>query len=239
MNVSFDENKLLLEKYKSGDENAAELLIEKNLGLVKSIALRFTGRGQDIEDLIQIGCMGMLKAIRGYDNSFGTVFSTYAVPLITGEIKRFLRDDGLIKVGRQAKRNGYNLNKCREAFIKRHSREPTINELSQICKISLEEAIYSLEAVMPAYSLQEKISQDSNTEFIDLCSTKDEIDSLCERTALRECLNKLTEYERTLITLRYFKELTQAQTAKIMGITQVKVSRTEKKIIEKLRSQIA
>lgn len=237
MSENYDENSALLEKYKNGDETAADELIRNNLGLVKSIASRFFGRGEELEDLIQIGTLGMLKAIKGYDASFGTVFSTYAVPLITGEIRRYLRDNGLIKVSRTAKKNGYTLLREREKFISKHAREPKLSELAEICGISCEDALYALDASRPAISLSEKLSEDSDTELIDLCATSDEIDGLCEKIALKEAVSKLPEDEHKLLSLRYFKGLTQSETAKVLGITQVKVSRTEKKIIDKLRSE--
>ena len=236
MTDTYDENKALLEKYRAGDENAAEEIIRANLGLVKSIAMRFIGRGQELEDLIQIGSLGMLKAIRGYDPSFGTVFSTYAVPLITGEIRRFLRDDGLVKISRSVKKNGYVLNKAREAFIQKNAREPKLTELSEICGISDEDALYALEASRPAISLQEKLGADSDAELMDVCAAKDEIDAATEKIALHSLINKLPDEEKRLIHLRYFKGLTQSEAAKLLGITQVKVSRMEKKIINKLRT---
>ena len=235
MTQTHDDNKELLARYKSGDESAAGEIITKNYGLIKSIALRFMGRGQELEDLLQIGSVGMLKAIRGYNESFGTVFSTYAVPLITGEIRRFLRDDGLIKVGRSVKKNAYTLMREREKYISKYGKEPKLSELANICGISPEDAVYALDAAKPAVSLQEKVSEDSDTELMELCPSKDDIDALCEKTALSQVLSKLPENERELLVLRYFKGLTQAQTAKILGVTQVKVSRSEKKIINKLR----
>ena len=235
MTQTHDENKELLARYKNGDESAAGEIIAKNYGLIKSIALRFLGRGQEFEDLLQIGFVGMLKAIRGYDEKFGTVFSTYAVPLVTGEIRRFLRDDGLIKVGRNVKKNAYTLMREREKYISKYGKEPKLSELAKLCDISPEDAVYALDAAKPAVSLQEKISEDSDTELMDLCHAEDDIDALCEKTALAQVLSKLPENERELLVLRYFKGLTQAQTAKILGVTQVKVSRSEKKIINKLR----
>lgn len=238
MNKASESNAFLLEKASMGDEAAAEMLIKENLGLVRSIAKRFTGRGQELEDLIQIGSIGMLKAIRGYDKSFGTAFSTYAFPLITGEIRRFLRDDGLIKVSRETKKNGSILLKAREQYMSEHGKEPGMSELCALCGIDEEAAVYALSACSPALSLQDKITDESDTEFSEFICTNDEITLLTDKIALREALKSLPEEERTLINLRYFKGLTQSETAKILGITQVKVSRTEKKIINKLASQI-
>lgn len=238
MTGNFDKNAVLLERAAEGDESATELLVKENLGLVKSIALRFVGRGQELEDLIQIGSIGMLKAIRGYDKTFGTAFSTYAVPLITGEIKRFLRDDGLIKVSRETKKNGYILQRARQDYIAKNGNEPSLSVLSAITGISEEKAVYALEASSPAVSLQDKISVESDTEMGELIAADDEIAVLTDKIALREAVMQLDTQEQILINLRYFKGLTQAETARILGITQVKVSRTEKKIITKLAKQI-
>ncbi len=238
MSDGFDKNALLLERASNGDESATELLVKENLGLVKSIALRFVGRGQELEDLIQIGSLGMLKAIRGYDKTFGTAFSTYAVPLITGEIRRFLRDDGLIKVSRETKKNGYILLKARQEYISKNAVEPSLSVLSELTGISSEQALYALEASAPAVSLQDKISAESDTEIGDMFASDDEIEALTDKIALREAVKQLDTQEQILINLRYFKGLTQSETAKILGMTQVKVSRTEKKIINKLAKQI-
>ncbi len=237
MTGTYEENIALIEKYKNGDNDAAEQLIKLNLGLVKSIAIRFTGRGCELEDLIQIGSLGLIKAIDGFDRSFGTAFSTYAVPMITGEIKRYLRDDGLIKVSRSAKKNARLLLNERQRILAQTGREPHINELCELCGISYDDAIFALDASKPTISLQQKVHDDSETEICDLLAQDDEIDLLCEKTALRQAIKKLPENESNLLYLRYFKDLTQVQTAKILGITQVKVSRTEKKILEKLKSE--
>jgi len=238
MTDGFDKNEVLLERVSEGDEDATEMLIKENLGLVKSIALRFLGRGQELEDLIQIGSIGMLKAIRGYDKAFGTAFSTYAVPLITGEIKRFLRDDGLIKVSRETKRNGYILLRARQEYIAENAAEPSLSVLSEITGISEEQALYALEASAPTVSLQEKISAEGETEIGEMIASDDEIEALTDKIALRQAVKQLDTQEQILINLRYFKGLTQAETAKILGMNQVKVSRTEKKIITKLAKQI-
>ncbi len=238
MNDSFDKNEVLLERVSEGDESATEMLVKENFGLVKSIAVRFVGRGQELEDLIQIGSIGMLKAIRGYDKAFGTAFSTYAVPLITGEIKRFLRDDGLIKVSRETKKNGYILLRARQEYIAENATEPSLSVLSEITGISEEQALYALEASAPTVSLQEKISAEGETEIGEMIACEDEIEALTDKIALRQAVKQLDTQEQILINLRYFKGLTQAETAKILGMNQVKVSRTEKKIITKLAKQI-
>jgi len=180
----------------------------------------------------------MLKAIRGFDPSFGTVFSTYAVPLITGEIRRFLRDDGMIKVSRDVKKNGYILLRQKEEFASKNGREPRLHELESVSGLSRDEVITALEACSPTLSLQDRIGSDEDGATIaDFCADKDVINDMTEKMALRECLNSLSEEEQKLIRLRYYKGLTQMATAKILGMTQVKVSRTEKKILQKLRDK--
>ena len=233
----FDINTLLLERASQGDRKAEEELMKTNMGLVKNIAIRFVGRGQEIEDLIQIGSVGMLKAIRGYDKSFNTAFSTYAVPLITGEIKRFLRDDGLIKVSREAKRNNYILLKAKEEYIREKGTEPKLSELCEICNISKEDAVYAIEACSATLSLQEKIGDEDGLSLEDICGDSG-LGEITEKIALKQAIDMLEEKEKRLIIMRYFKGMTQTEVAKILGMTQVKVSRTEKKIILMLKNQL-
>ncbi len=208
-----------------------------NMALVRSVALRFLGRGQELEDLIQIGAIGMLKAVRGYDASYGTVFSTYAVPLIAGEIKRFLRDDGLIKVSREAKQNYRMLMRGAETLSHSLGREPHIDELCTFCGVSKEDAVYALQACSAAVSLQEKIGDEDGGCLEDLCGDSG-LGELTDKIALRQAIASLEEKERTIIYLRYYKGLTQSEIAARLGMTQVKVSRTEKKIRENIRKML-
>lgn len=238
MSNNYEQNVLLLEKCVHGDNQAIEQLITENLGLVKSIALRFLGRGQDLEDLVQIGTIGMLKAIRGFDFSYNTAFSTYAVPLITGEIKRFLRDDGIVKISRDIKRNGYIILKAKQEFINKHLREPKISELCQICNMTSDQVVTALEACMPTVSLQEKVGDnETGQEIQNLFASSDNISDTVEKIALREAMKKLPQQERQIIYLRYYKGFTQVKVAKMLGLTQVKISRCEKKILTKLRQE--
>ncbi len=233
-----EHNKALLERCISGDKKAIDSFVNDNLGLVKSIAYRFCGRGQELEDLIQIGSIGLIKAIRGFDLSYNTEFSTYAFPLITGEIKRFLRDDGLIKISREIKKNAYTLLKAKENFINENSREPKISELCDICNLTEEQVVTALDACTPTLSLQEKINEDDNSpELLSFLSDKDFISDTVDKIALKEAVGNLNDEEKALIELRYYKGFTQSQTARILGITQVKVSRFEKKILAKLRQE--
>lgn len=222
---------------KNGDKAALESLMSENAGLIKSVALRFQGRGQEAEDLIQIGSIGMMKAVRGFDESFGTAFSTYAVHMVTGELKRFLRDDGLIKISRDIKRRGYILFRAGEEFSAKHGREPKISELCELCGMTYEEVVTALEAMAPTVSLQEKLGDDDSASFEELIGD-DKSDEITDKLALGEALKNLPKEEQNLIYLRYYRGLTQSESAKRLGMTQVKVSRQEKKIIEKLRKEM-
>ncbi len=217
-----------------GNEAALCKIIESNLGLVRRIATRFLDRGIEYDDIVQIGTIGMIKAVRKFDTSFNTAFSTYAVPMIVGEIKRFLRDDGIIKISRTAKKNAQDIARFRESFINTHGHEPSIREIISELDMSEEDAVFALEASQPVCSIY-KCEDDDSPGIEEVVGQDDDIDSLCERLSLKESLEKLNEQERILIALRYFKNMTQQQTAKIMGCSQVKVSREEKRIFQKLR----
>ena len=239
--MNFTQNKELLEKSLSGDEKATSDLIEANMGLVKSIALRFCDRGVEYEDLVQIGCIGMLKAIRSFDKERGNVFSTYAVPLIIGEIRRFIRDDGLIKVSRIYKQQGALLMKEREKYLSEHGYEPKIEELAKICNLSVSEAVIALDASSPVNSFSASIGNDDGDFTLEstLATERNEIDEKIDHIALSQAIASLPPLWRQIITLRYLKEYSQQKTAEILGLTQVKISREEKKIIEALRKQLS
>lgn len=225
-----EKNRELLKRAALGDRKAEEEIIRENMGLVKSIAVRFVGRGQDIEDLIQIGSVGMLKAVRGYDESTGNAFSTYAVPMIVGEIKRFLRDDGLIKVSRDAKRNYRRLIRCKEEFVRENGYEPKMSTICDMTGITEEDAVYAMEACSGTVSLSEKIGGDDGMSVEEMCEDE-KIGDITEKIALMQAIDSLETTDRKIIIMRYFKGMTQSEVAKILGMTQVKVSRTEKKII--------
>ena len=224
----------LLEKAKAGDTLAEEKLMQDNMGLVKSVAARFLGRGADFEDLCQLGSIGMLKAIRNFDTSYGTAFSTYAVPLIIGEIKRFLRDDGMIKVSRELRQKGAFLLRKKEEFTAANGREPTVTELAAYCECSVEEAVEGLDAGNAVLSFSEPVGERA---LEDLIGT-DNIGELCEKEALRQAVLSLPKEEKQLVLLRFYRGYSQQKAGEILGMTQVKVSRTEKKILEKLRKAL-
>lgn len=230
----------LLKRIKQGDNTALDLIIDKNLGLVKKIAQRFVGRGCDYEDLIQIGVIGMIKAARSFDFGYETVFSTYAVPLIMGEIRRFLRDDGPIKIGRTTKRTGAQIMSTRESFISQHGREPKLSELEEILGISSHEIVYALEAMSGIYSLSEPIAGDDENLTLEnsIADGENAFDKITDKIALSEAIGKLPPLWREIIALRYFSDLSQSETGKRLGITQVKVSREEQKILNALKKAL-
>lgn len=225
----------LIEQAQEGDNIALDRLVEENTGLVRSIALRFMGRGVDLEDLCQIGHIGMIKAIRNFDVSRGYAFSTYAVPLIMGEIKRFLRDDGEIKVGREIKRKAAIICAAREQYIKTNESEPTVSALASICRFSQEEVVECLGAVTAPVSLSEQVGDDGKLEdFIGVDFTPE----INERIALKQAIEQLEHPMREIIYLRYFKGLTQSEVGKVLGLTQVNVSRKEAKALLLLRGEL-
>ncbi len=237
--ANFSDNLELIRLSQSGDESATEELVKLNAGLVQSIAYKFCGRGVDFEDLVQIGNIGMLKAIRSFDLERGVVFSTYAVPLIFGEIKRFLRDDGLIKICRPQKKLGAMLMRAKEQYISENGGSPRIDEIADKCGVSAEEAAAALCAVSPAISLSDPLSNDEeNFTLENTLFAQDEGEKMLERLSLSEALSKLPDLWRKIVLLRYYRDMSQQSTAEQLGLSQVKISREEKKLIEFLRKQM-
>lgn len=237
--TDYSDNISYIKRAKDGDEDATEELIRRNYALAASIAKRFCGRGVDYEDLIQLALIGMLKAIRTFDIERGTAFSTYAVPLIMGEIRKFLRDDGMIKVNRQSKRNGAILMRAREEFMGTEGREPRIEELMEITGFERDDIATALECCRPVASLSDQIGDDPALTIENTVEDTDSsIDRVFDRIALADALERLPENWRKIIVLRYFKDFSQQQTADMLGLSQVKVSREEKKIIAELRKSI-
>ncbi len=225
----------ILNAAREGDEEALALVVNSHMGLVKSIALRFVGRGVELEDLIQIGSIGLVKAIRGFQPERECRLTTYAVPLIMGEIKRFLRDDGWIKVNRETRANAAAIYRFTEQYEKKEGRSPTVEEICQSLNLTEEQAVMALEASRPALSLS---GEDEETGFSpEKIIGEDNIEEAVGKIALREVVARLPDKEKKLILFRYYKSLTQAQTARLLGWSQVKVSREEKRILEKLRQE--
>ena len=232
---------VLIARAQEGDREAREVLIEKNLGLVHHIVKRFSGRGYEMEDLFQIGTIGLIKAIDKFDLSYEVKFSTYAVPMISGEIKRFLRDDGMIKVSRSLKELAYKSCACRERLQEAWGREPTITEIASELKVETEELLMAMDASSEIESLHKPIYQKEGQELrlMDkLPEQEEQEDRILDHMLLQELLTYLDKEERRLIYLRYFANQTQSQVGKELGISQVQVSRMEKKILKNLRERI-
>lgn len=236
-----DETLMLIQKAHTGDKEARDTLVEKNMGLVYSAVRRFRSRGVEMEDLIQIGSIGLLKAIEKFDIKYEVRFSTYAVPMITGEIKRFLRDDGMIKVSRSMKETAARAYQAREQLERRMGREPSLNEIAQEVQLSVEELAMALDAGAEVESLQKAIYQGDGNELslLDrIGEGENEGEKLLNRMFLEEALKTLKPEERQIIYLRYFCDKTQSAIAQKLGISQVQVSRLEKKILKRLRGTL-
>ena len=234
-----DSTLLLIQRVKGGDEEAKAQLVKENEGLVWSVVKRFFSRGQEPEDLFQIGCIGLLKSIDKFDFSYNVKFSTYAVPMIMGEVKRFLRDDGMIKVSRTLKEANY---KMKQEMIKLQAelnREPTLEEIAKRMEMESEEVVMVMESGMELESIYQTVYQSDGSDvyLIDKIKNEDdESEKLVEKMALMEGIRHLDKREQEFIHMRYFEEKTQAQIAKKFGVSQVQVSRLEKKILATLRN---
>lgn len=238
------ENKQLLGKMRIGDREARNLLIENNVGLVWSIVKKFSNRGYETEDIFQIGCVGLIKAVDKFDESFGVEFSTYAVPMIMGEIKRFMRDDGIIKISRSLKENNWKLRKIKEDFFREKGREPTICELESMSGINKEDIIQALEIKTEVDSIYRNLGggEEKDRMLIDTLENesveRDAAEKLLNRMCLMESLENLDETQKKIIIMRYFMDKTQSEIADELNISQVQVSRMEKKILLSLRKTI-
>ena len=227
----------LIARSRAGDRAAGEQLIVENSGLIWSIARRYFGRGVDPDDLYQLGCLGFLKAVEGYDTAFGTQFSTYAVPKIAGEIRRFLRDDGSVKVSRGLKERSAAIKMTRSRMTAELGREPTVGELSKEMGLSVEEIATAETATAATESTQRETGEDGFT-LENVLTDSDTEEQLVERIALREAIGKLPEREALVINLRYFHGLTQERVARVLQVSQVQVSRIEKKALGHLREMM-
>ena len=251
-----EETSVLIAKSQAGDKEAREVLIEKNLGLVHHIVRRFAGRGYELEDLFQIGTIGLMKAIDKFDLKLGVKFSTYAVPMITGEIKRFLRDDGLVKVSRTIKENGLKISWARQKLQAAEGREPTLQEIMAETALSSEEIVIAMEATASVESIYSAVYQDDGSEvylvdkvvrgargsvgssMVGVSGSEDtEKEEFLNRMLLKQLLDSLEPSERELIEMRYFQDKTQMEVAAVLGVSQVQVSRMEKRILLRLREK--
>lgn len=232
----------LLMKAQAGDKEAREQLVQKNIGLVKSIVSRYTARCVEKEDLIQIGMIGLIKAIDNFDTTYEVRFSTYAVPMIAGEIRRFLRDNGAIKVSRSIKDHRVAVNRSRERLIEKLGREPTIHEIAEDVGLSMEDILLAVNSGQEVASLQQMIYEGdgSSIRLMDrLSAHSGEGDASLDRMMLADSLSALEQRERELIVLRFYYDQTQSQIAKRMGVSQVQVSRLEKRILRKMKMYIS
>lgn len=234
------DNTALIERVREGDKQAENRMVEENMGLVYSIVRRFLNRGYDAEDLTQIGAIGLIKAVKKFDPEFNVQFSTYAVPMITGEIKRFLRDDGAVKISRTLKENAMKGWRCEELLRRKLNRQPTINEISKECGIDAESLIEAFEAATPPESIYESIYDNGDKEIhlLDTLVGEEIEDGVINKVMIDDILNRLTEREKEIILLRYFRGKTQSEIAKIIGVSQVQISRIEKKAIERIRGEM-
>ena len=224
----------LIASAQAGDKSATEKLVEENSGLIWSVARRFLGRGVEADDLYQLGCLGFLKAVDGFDTNYGTQFSTYAVPKIAGEIRRFLRDDGTVKVSRTLKEQAVTIRSARNRLTLALGREPTVQEISRQTGLSPEEIALAETATAATESIQRQTGDEGFSLENVLTDTESE-EKMVEKIALRQAISALPERERTVIQLRYFHGLTQQRVAKIIAVSQVQVSRIEKKALTLLR----
>ena len=227
----------LLDRAREGDREAAETLLEANSGLIWSIARRYFGCGVEGDDLYQLGCLGFLKAVQSFSTEYGTRFSTYAVPKISGEIRRFLRDDGAIKVSRSMKERAQAIRMARKALEQRLGREPVLTELSRETGFAPEEIAEAETATAAAASLQQENGEDGPT-LEELLSDPEQEERMIESLALREAIGGLPKQERLVIALRYYRGMTQTQTAEVLGVSQVQVSRLERRAVEALRKSL-
>ena len=229
----------LIKRAQSGDDMAQETLIIRNTALVKSIVKKFLNRGVEFDDLMQIGSLGLIKAVKGYDASYDVRFSTYAVPMIAGEIKRFLRDDGIIKVSRSLREKSFEIFNIKEQLKVELKRDPTIDELAQRLSMSPEDIVFAMEAVRNPVSIYEPAFDDDNSKtlLIDTMSENDDNDMI-DSILLKEMIQRLNPKERQLIMLRFYSDKTQMEIAEILGVSQVQVSRLITKTLNKLKKAV-
>lgn len=226
----------LLEAARDGDKEANEKVLLENRGLIWSVVRRYYGRGVDPDDLYQLGCIGFIKAVKGFDITYGTQFSTYAVPKIAGEIRRFLRDDGPVKVSRTLRERAQTIGAAREKLRAQLGREPQLSELAELVGLSVQEIAEADVAVTAPESLQRETAEGLTLE--NALASEDSEDAMVENIVLRSCIDDLPPKERMTIVLRHFRGFTQEQTARVLGVSQVQISRLERRALQKLREQM-
>lgn len=236
--VKDHEIKELIRRSQQGDQQARDEIIEKNMRLVWSVVQRFLNRGYEPEDLFQIGCIGLMKSVDKFDLSYDVKFSTYAVPMILGEIQRFIRDDGSVKVSRSLKEIGNKIRKVKDELSKRNGRVPTVNEIAQFLEISPEDVVLAQEAIRSPASIHETVYENDGDPITLLDQIADEQDVWFDKIALKKAMEELDERERLIVYLRYYKDQTQSEVAARLGISQVQVSRLEKKILQQMKARM-
>ena len=233
--------KELIERAHKGDKEARDTLVMENMGLVYSVARRYLGRGYELEDLSQLGVIGLIKAIDKFDCDYCVMLSTYDVPMISGEIKRFLRDDGMVKVSRTLKENAWKISKACEMLSQKYGRDATVDEIAAATELSKEDIVMAMDANKDVESIYKSVYENDGSEIylVDQISSKEnEKEKLLDRLMLEKLMEELNEEEKRIINMRYFENKTQTQVAKILSISQVQVSRMEKKILLKMRKNI-
>ena len=226
----------LIKKAQNGCEHSKSVLIEQNSPLVKSVIRRFKNRGVEYDDLYQLGCLGFLKAIKNFAPDFGVRFSTYAVPMIAGEVKRFLRDDGYIKISRSVKSLNHKINFFIEKYKAEHQKSPDIETIATEFNIEPQEAVFVMDSGRFPISLYEKTDEETGQELLDKIASKETTDEKIDRIILKDIIKELPDREKKIILLRYFRDKTQSEVAKVLGVSQVQVSRIESKILTKLKN---
>lgn len=235
-----EETLFYLRRAKNGDNAAKETLLSHNSSLLKSILKRYLGKGVEYDDLYSLACMGFLKAIAGFDESFGVRFSTYAVPMIAGEIKRFLRDDGSVKVSRTMKKTAREMNKYIEEFGIANDRQPTVKELAAAFSMDESEVVFTLGSNRMPVSIYEQsdYKDEKSSTLLEKLPAKDDQDEMIEKMLLKQAIEKLPERERKIVMLRYFRDMTQSEVARAIGVSQVQISRIESKIMEEFKKEL-
>ena len=230
-----------LRRAKQGDAAAKEILLEHNSSLLKSILKRYLRKGVEYDDLYELACMGFLKAIAGFDETYGVRFSTYAVPMIAGEIKRFLRDDGSVKVSRAMKQCARELNRFIEAYVQEHGVQPSVKTLSAAFSMEESEVVFTLGSSRMPVSIyeQSEYKDERSTSLLDRLPSRDDQDEMIEKMLLKSAIEKLPERERKIIYLRYFRDMTQSEVAKAIGVSQVQISRIESRILQEFRRELS
>lgn len=229
----------LIERAKDGDETAKTALVTENMPLIKSIVKRYGNVHVEYEDLMQLGAMGLIKAVNNFNSAYNVKFSTYAVPMIAGEIKRFIRDDGAVKVSRALKTLSVKMHAYIDEYIQTNGESPSLDKLSEVFGVDKQEIVFAMDSNKYPLSIYEKFDDESSGSIIDRLPAKGGGDELIDNILLKKLLAELPEREKTVIKLRYYKDMTQSEVAKVLGVSQVQISRIESKVIGKMRKQLA